>query len=353
MTTSPSKIIVLGGAGFIGTNLCLSALEKGVEVVIFDNLSRKGTDINLQLIQAKGAARVTYVRGDIRVAEETRALFADHSDADMIFHLAGQVAVTTSIKDPREDFEINLLGTLNILEGMRLNDIQAPLLYASTNKVYGKMSHVEVVEQETCYTYRDYPDGVTEDFPLDFHSPYGCSKGGADQYVLDYARIYGLRTVVFRQSCIYGYYQFGIEDQGWVAWFTIASLFNLPITIFGNGKQVRDILFIDDLIRGYWLALENIETTNGRAYNIGGAQFRLSLIELLAYLEEQLGRKIPVTYDAARQGDQKVFVCDIAKAGREFGWSPQVNAEQGVKVLAEWVTANRSMFVDAGILPAP
>ena len=352
MTTSPSKIIVLGGAGFIGTNLCLSALEKGIQVVIFDNLSRKGTDINLRLIQARDAARVNFVRGDIRNAEEVHALFADHGDADMIFHMAGQVAVTTSIKDPRDDFEINLLGTLNILEGMRLNNIQAPLLYASTNKVYGKMSHVEVVEQETCYTYRDYPNGVTEDFPLDFHSPYGCSKGGADQYVIDYARIYGLRTVVFRQSCIYGYYQFGIEDQGWVAWFTIASLYNLPITIYGNGKQVRDILFIDDLIRAYWMALENIETTNGRAYNIGGAQFRLSLIELLTYLEDLLGRKIPVSYDEVRKGDQKVFVADITKAGREFGWSPQVDTQTGVKILAGWVTENRSMFVDAGLLRA-
>jgi CDP-paratose 2-epimerase len=347
-----SKVIVLGGAGFIGTNLCLSALEKGMEVVIFDNLSRKGTDINLNLIRAKDASLVTFVRGDIRNADEVHALFATHGDADMIFHLAGQVAVTTSIVDPREDFEINLLGTLNILEGMRLNEIQAPLLYASTNKVYGKMSGVEVVEQDTCYTYRDYPKGVTEDFPLDFHSPYGCSKGGADQYVLDYARIYGLRTVVFRQSCIYGYYQFGIEDQGWVAWFTIASLFDLPITVFGNGKQVRDILFVDDLIRAYWLALENIDITNGRAYNIGGAQFRLSLIELLAFLEAHLGRKIPVATDEPRRGDQKVFVADITKAQTEFGWSPQIDTQQGVKILAEWVTANRNMFVEAGILQA-
>jgi CDP-paratose 2-epimerase len=349
---NPSKVIVLGGAGFIGTNVCLSALAKGAQVIIFDNLSRKGTGLNLRLIQERAPDQVTFIRGDIRSQTDVEGLFRQHPDADAVFHLAGQVAVTTSIKDPREDFEINLLGTLNLLEAMRLNQIPAPLLYASTNKVYGKMDGVEVVEGETRYEYRDYPQGISEAYPLDFHSPYGCSKGGADQYVLDYSRIYGIKAVVFRQSCIYGYYQFGIEDQGWVAWFTIASLFNLPITIYGDGKQVRDILFIDDLVNGYWSAIDHIATTNGNAYNIGGSSFRLSLRELLAFLEQTLGRKIPVTYGEPRQGDQKVFIADSSKAKREFGWSPQINAEQGVRRLVEWVKTHRHLFVEAGILKA-
>lgn len=350
--TNATKIIVFGGAGFIGTNLCLSALARGHEVVIFDNLSRRGTALNLRLIQQAGGERVIFMQGDIRHQADLDALFSAHSDAAQLFHLAGQVAVTTSIQDPRADFEINLLGTLNILEAMRGHSIQAPLLYASTNKVYGEMEAVGVVERDTRYEYRDHPQGIGEDYPLNFHSPYGCSKGAADQYVLDYARIYGLKTVVLRQSCIYGYYQFGIEDQGWVAWFTIASLFEMPITIFGDGKQVRDILFIDDLVDAYWLALEHITTTNGQAYNVGGASYRLSLRELLSHLESVLGRPINVTHGSPRQGDQKVFISDIRKAERDFGWRPAVDAATGVQRLADWVMANQSLFVEAGIVSA-
>lgn len=350
MSQNLSKIIVLGGAGFIGTNLCLSALAKGMEVVVFDNLSRRGTDLNLRLLQTQAPDRLIYLHGDIRSQADIGRLFEQHSDADMIFHLAGQVAVTTSIKNPREDFEINLLGTLNLLEAMRERRIHAPLLYASTNKVYGQMDGLEIIEKETRYEYKDYLHGIPETFPLDFHSPYGCSKGGADQYVLDYARVYGIQAVVFRQSCIYGYYQFGIEDQGWVAWFTIASLFDMPITIYGDGKQVRDILFIDDLISAYWMAMQNIRTTNGKAYNIGGSAFRLSLRELLAYLEDFLHKKIPVQYSQPRQGDQKVFVCDTRKAEREIGWQPRIDAETGVRRLSEWIMANQNLFVEAGLI---
>lgn len=334
------KIIILGGAGFIGTNLGRSALGRGLEVVVFDNLSRKGTDINLRLLRECGP--VTFIQGDIRRREDVEALFRAHGDADAVFHLAGQVAVTTSIQDPRDDFDINLYGTLNVLEAMRQYQIQAPLLYASTNKVYGKMAQVEIIETQNAYAYRDYPHGINEDFPLDFYSPYGCSKGGADQYVLDYARIYGLNTVVMRQSCIYGYYQFGIEDQGWVAWFTIASLFDMPITLYGTGKQVRDVLFVDDLIAAYWLAVEQIDLTNGQAFNVGGGEFRLSLLALLAHLETAFNKKIKVGYGEPRQGDQKVFISDTRKAAQTFGWQPQISVEQGVGRLAEWAVANQA-----------
>jgi CDP-paratose 2-epimerase len=352
MRLSSPYVLVFGGAGFIGTNLCLSALARGYQVILFDNLSRRGTDLNWRLLKAQGGDKIQLVRRDLRDAEAVRHFLAEHHEAEAIFHLAGQVAVTTSIKNPREDFEINLLGTLNILEGMRLENIQAPLLYASTNKVYGKLAELRIREEETRYQFADHPTGISEQHPLDFHSPYGCSKGGADQYVLDYARVYGLKTLVFRQSCIYGYYQFGIEDQGWVAWFTIASLFDMPITIFGDGKQVRDILFIDDLINAYWLALSKLETTAGKAYNIGGGAYQLSLRELLTLLREKLAKPIPTHSAEPRQGDQKVFVCDTRQAAQDFGWQPQISAEEGIHLLIEWVVANRALFVEAGLIPS-
>ncbi len=345
------KVIVLGGAGFIGMNVSLDALARGMQVVVFDNLSRQGADINLRILQTHPqAARLHIMRGDIRDADAVRALFAQHADARAIFHLAGQVAVTTSIANPREDFDINLLGTLNILEAMRAEGTTAPLLYASTNKVYGGMASVVIEEGANHYAYRDFPHGIAEDFPLDFHSPYGCSKGGADQYVLDYARVYGLKTIVFRQSCIYGIHQFGIEDQGWVAWFTIAALFDHMITIFGNGKQVRDVLYIDDLIRAYWLALEHSDVTSGQAYNIGGGDFRMSLLELLDYLAEFLQKPVAHQFGVARQGDQKIFVCDTRKAQRDFGWQPDVSVQAGVKRLAEWASEHRHFFIEAGLV---
>lgn len=345
-----NKVIVLGGAGFIGTNVCLSALGRGMEVVVLDNLSRPGTAMNMDILREHG--QVSLVQADIRDAEKITQFFADHADANAIFHLAGQVAVTTSIKNPQEDFDINLRGTFNILEGMRLANVQAPLIYASTNKVYGDLKSLNIVDAGSHYAYADYPHGISEEFPLEFHSPYGCSKGSADQYVLDYSRIYDLKTIVFRQSCIYGYYQFGIEDQGWVAWFTIASLFDKQINIFGDGKQVRDVLFIDDLVNAYWMAIDNIAVTNGQAYNIGGADFRLSLLELIAYLEKYLGKSIPLDFGSARQGDQRVFVSDIRKATQEFGWRPHVSVEAGVKALADWAVDNKDLFIRAGIIKA-
>jgi CDP-paratose 2-epimerase len=209
---------------------------------------------------------------------------------------------------------------------------------------------VEIIDRSNRYEFKDYPDGISEEFPLDFHSPYGCSKGAADQYVIDYSRIFGLETVVFRQSCVYGYHQFGIEDQGWVAWFTIASLFDMPITIYGDGKQVRDVLFIDDLIESYWAAIENIHITKGKAYNIGGSQYQMSLLELLEYLETFLNKKITPRYSGPRHGDQLVFTSDIRKAKQHFEWTPRIDVKQGVRLLVDWVIANKELFIKAGII---
>lgn len=345
------KVIIFGGAGFIGVNLSLSALEQGMQVVVVDNCSRKGSHLNLAFLQQQyPAASLAIIREDIRNFEAMRQVFTQHADTDAIFHLAGQVAVTTSVQDPREDFESNLLGTLNILEAMRLHHISAPILFASTNKVYGNLTDIRVRETADRYELQDFPDGIAETCQLDFHSPYGCSKGGADQYVLDYARIFGLHTIVFRQSCIYGYRQYGIEDQGWVAWFTIASLFDLPITIYGNGKQVRDVLFIDDLIRAYWAAIQHIDVTHGQAYNIGGNHYQMSLLELLRYLETIFSKTLTVSYTLARPGDQQIFVADIRKARRDFGWEPRIDVQQGVNLLARWVKESKSLFIQAGII---
>ncbi|MEN8246674.1 MAG: GDP-mannose 4,6-dehydratase, partial [Thermodesulfobacteriota bacterium] len=263
-----------------------------------------------------------------------------------LFHFAGQVAVTTSVADPREDFEINALGTFNMLELVRNSKGKKPaFFFSSTNKVFGGMEDVSIEEGESRYFYRDLPQGISESRILDFHSPYGCSKGAADQYVRDYARIYGLKTVVFRQSCIYGYRQFGVEDQGWVAWFVIATVLNRPITIYGDGKQVRDVLFIEDLIAAYSRAWDNISEASGNVYNIGGGPANtISLLDLIALLKEEVSPAIPLSYADWRPGDQPVYVSDISKAETELGWRPQVAWDQGVRKLVKWVKGNRSML---------
>lgn len=347
-----TKILVTGGAGFTGVNVARHHLEEGDQVVLFDNLSREGAIDNLRWLQRYAEAempagapdRLDVIVGDVRFPPDELRDAVETSDS--LIHLAAQVAVTTSVRDPREDFETNAKGTLNMLELVRESRGKRPaFLYASTNKVYGGMEDVETVEGEERYSYRNYPDGIPEERPLDFHSPYGCSKGAADQYVRDYARIYDIDSVVFRQSCIYGYRQFGVEDQGWVAWFTIAAVLGRDITIFGDGKQVRDVLFIDDLISAYESARANIEETSGRVYNIGGGpENTISLLDLLGHLEDRLGRTIPVEYDDWRPGDQPVYVSDIRKAEREFGWSPDVGWREGVDQLLEWVQANRNLL---------
>ncbi len=339
------KALIFGGAGFIGCNIAHRLLRKGHEVWVFDNLSRKGSNSNLAWLRSVGGVR--FVKGDIRDFNQVRETLRGHPDVDVVFHMAGQVAVTTSVRDPRYDFECNALGTLNILEAIRTSGTDPILVFASTNKVYGGMEGVKVVEKNGRYAYGDIPNGINEDFPLDFHSPYGCSKGAADQYLRDYARIYGLKTIVFRQSCIYGYRQFGIEDQGWVAWFTIRAVLDLPITIYGDGKQVRDMLFIDDLLDAYDMAISRIDTLRGRIFNIGGGPSNtMSLHELITYLESLSGKKIQVRYEDWRPGDQQVFICNIEKAQREFGWRPTVSPYEGVKKLYAWTMENRSLFIE-------
>jgi CDP-paratose 2-epimerase len=335
---------ITGGAGFIGSNYVHRLLERGENVTIYDNLSRAGAPRNLAWLQETfGVNAFQLVIGDVRDAD---LLMVAARNADIIVHLAGQVAVTTSVINPREDFEINAQGTFNVLEAARLNERKPVFLYASTNKVYGGMEDVQVVEDATRWHYADLPLGCPETQPLDFHSPYGCSKGAGDQYVRDYARIYDLRSVVLRQSCIYGPRQFGVEDQGWVAWMIIAAITGKQITIYGDGKQIRDVLYADDLLDAYDAVVDRIDTVKGQVYNLGGGPVNTMSIwtEFGPLLERLLGKSIPVARGDWRPGDQKVFVADIRKAGRELGWKPKFNVETGVKGLFEWVSGNRKLF---------
>ncbi|HEY57000.1 MAG TPA: NAD-dependent epimerase/dehydratase family protein [Anaerolineae bacterium] len=337
--------LITGGAGFIGANYAARLLRRGERVTIYDNLSRRGAERNIAWLREQfGEQHFRLVVGDVR---DAALLTAQVREADVVVHLAAQVAVTTSVRDPRLDFEINALGTFNVLEAARLSPRRPLVLYASTNKVYGGMEEVAVVEEATRYRYADLPHGVPETQPLDFHSPYGCSKGAGDQYVRDYARIYGVPTVVFRQSCIYGPRQWGVEDQGWVAWFVIAAVTGRPITIYGDGKQVRDLLFVEDLLDAYDAAVDRREQVAGEVYNIGGGpQHTVSIWrEFGPLLEGLLGHPVPVTYGDWRPGDQRVYISDIRKAERELGWRPQVGVEEGVRRLVAWVQANRELFV--------
>ena len=338
-----SKILITGGAGFIGSNLAHRLVAAGHDVTIYDNLSRHGAEANLNWLGASLGSRFRFVRGDVRDWEAVKEATAG---MEQIYHLASQVAVTTSVDNPREDFEINAWGTLNVLEAARTVANDPIVVYASTNKVYGGMDGVGIVEESSRYRYRDIPAGVPEHTPLDFHSPYGCSKGAGDQYTHDYARIYGLRTLVFRQSCIYGPRQFGVEDQGWVAYFLIAATVGWPIVIYGDGKQVRDLLYIDDLVRAYQMAVERIEVTAGEIYNLGGGpDFSLAIwAEFGTSIEELLGRPVPVQSQGWRPGDQKVFIANVRKAERDFGWKPQISPQDGIPRLLSWVQSNRHLF---------
>ncbi len=335
---------ITGGAGFIGSNYVDRLLERGERVTIFDNLSRSGSKCNLEWLQDKyGKNAFQLVMGDVR---DQDLLVSSCRDAEIIFHLAAQVAVTTSVIDPREDFEINAQGTFNVLEAARQNKQSPIVVYASTNKVYGAMNEIGVVEESSRWRYADMPFGIPESHPLDFHSPYGCSKGSGDQYVRDYARIYDLPTVVLRQSCIYGPRQFGIEDQGWVAWMIIAAVTGRPLTIYGDGKQIRDVLNVNDLLDAYDAAVGNISTTRGSVYNLGGGPTNTLAIwmEFGTLLEKLMGRSLTVLHSNWRPGDQRVFVADIRKAEREMGWKPRINVEAGVTALYDWVIKNRELF---------
>jgi len=265
---------------------------------------------------------------------------------DLVLHLAAQVAVTTSIINPREDFEINALGTFNVLEAIRKSKSKPILIYASTNKIYGEMTDLEILEKDSKYQYDDLKKGISEVQQLDFHSPYGCSEGCADQYVRDYARIFGLKTIVFRLSCIYGHRQFGVEDQGWLAHFIISAVLDRSITIYGNGKQVRDVLYIDDLIELFHLAYENADKIKGMIFNIGGgAENQISLLELISILENKLQKKIKVNHADWRLGDQRIYVSDITKARNLLRWKPKVSKEEGINKMIEWVTENKELLI--------
>lgn len=341
------RILITGGAGFIGCNLARRLLEGGHVVTVLDNLSRPRTQHNLDWLRSLAdntGGILEFIQADVRDPE---VLITAARDTHAIFHLAGQVAVTASVQDPWNDFAINAVGTLNVLEAARRSPTRPIVLYSSTNKVYGAMEDVPVVEEATRYRYQDLPGGISESQQLDFHSPYGCSKGCGDQYVRDYARIYGLKTVVFRQSAIYGPRQFGVEDQGWAAHFIIATQIGKSITIYGDGKQVRDLLYIDDLIDFYELALQNIDTATGQIYNVGGGPANTISIwaEFQPLISRLAGQPIPPPrYHEWRPGDQSVCILGIEKAARELGWHPQVGVEEGLTRLWEWVAANKQLF---------
>lgn len=336
--------LVTGGAGFIGSNYVHRLLQRNEQVTIFDNLSRAGAPRNVDWLKREfGDDRVRLIVGDVRNAGQ---IAEAAKEADVIVHLAGQVAVTTSVVNPRDDFEANALGTFNVLEAARASARNPVFLYASTNKVYGGMDDVALKEEATRWLYADLVHGCAETQPLDFHSPYGVSKGTGDQYVRDYSRIYGLRSVVFRQSCIYGPRQFGVEDQGWLAWMMIAAVTGRKITIYGDGKQVRDVLHVHDLLNAYDAAIEKIDVAQGQIYNMGGGARNVLAIwaEFGPILERLLGEKIEVARDDWRPGDQKVFYADFRKAQRELGWEPKIDLEEGLEMLFEWVRANKDQF---------
>jgi CDP-paratose 2-epimerase len=337
--------LVTGGVGFIGVNLSDRLLGDGESVVVVDDFSRVGATANADWLSRRHPD-VEIVEADLR--RDPASLEPIVAAADVVYHLAGQVAVTSSVSDPRDDLERNLLGTFNLLEALRRTSEPATLVFASTNKVYGQLEGVPVDEIATRYVYGDGQVGISETQLLDFHSPYGCSKGAADQYVRDYARIFGVPTVVLRQSCIYGPRQFGIEDQGWLAWFAIAATLGRPVTIFGDGKQVRDVLHVSDLIELARRAVDRIDVAAGRVYNVGGGPSNtLSLLESLELLGQRLGRTVEYAFAEARPGDQRIYVSDIGKVSTELGWSPSVDPPSGIDELVSWITENRDLLVNA------
>ena len=341
------RILITGGCGFIGTNAANFYLRKGYKVITFDNLSRPGARENLNWLK-KQKGKFIFVKGDIRNDKKLLETFKKYKP-NLVLHLAAQTTMVTSVENPREDFEINALGTFNVLEAVRKGSPKAILIYSSTNKVYGEMINTPVIEKKKRYAYKNVK-GISENYSLDFHGPYGCSKGTGDQYTIDYSRIFGLNTIVFRQSGIYGPHQFGIEEQGWLAWFCNALLFSKPVTIYGDGKQVRDVLYIDDLLRAFNSAFKNIKKTRGKAYNIGGgSKFSLSIWELFGILEKLVSKKFNYKFSSWRPGDQKIYISDISRAKKDFGWKPEISPKQGVKKLYNWISQNRVLIKKAGV----
>ena len=334
------KYLVTGGCGFVGSNIVARLTREGSQVAIFDNLTRRGAAANLDWLQSLGAQQ--FVHGDIRNPHDVDRVIAELKPG-VVFHLGGQVAMTTSMNNPRHDFEVNVCGSLNLLESVRRHCPQTTIVYSSSNKVYGGLDGVELLEGKTRYTAPALPNGVPETASLDFQTPYGCSKGAADQYMLDYARGFGLNTVVFRHSTIYGGRQFATFDQGWVGWFCQQALAvqkepaRTPFTISGDGKQVRDLLFVDDAVECYLQAASHIGEARGHAFNIGGGmENSCSLLELFELLESLLPVKLNYTKLPWRHSDQKYFVADNAKAARLFGWKPRVTKAAGVKATLKW-----------------
>jgi CDP-paratose 2-epimerase len=333
-------ILITGGAGFVGVNLADRFLSQGDRVLIFDNLSRQGVENNLFWLKEKYPDTLQIMIADIR---DRWSVIRAVENAKQVFHFAAQVAVTSSLTDPFHDFEVNASGTLNLLQAIRNSPHQPPVIFTSTNKVYGDLLDLKMISNGTRYHPQDNhfrKHGISEHRNLDFHSPYGCTKGIADQYILDYARTFGLRSVVFRMSCIYGPHQFGTEDQGWVAHFLIKSIKKTPITIYGDGKQVRDILFVEDLVDAFVLAMENIEEISGNAFNIGGGiNNTISLIELLNEIEKVSGERPQVIFDDWRPSDQKYYVSDFRKFTEKTGWTPKVTVEEGIERLYNWLAS--------------
>lgn len=338
------KILITGGAGFVGSHAAEYYALKNEEVVVIDNLSRAKYNWNY----LKKYDNIELLEGDIRDRKLVEKLA---KDVDAIIHTAAQVAVTTSVKDPRTDFEINALGTFNVLEEARKSKSSPAVLFCSTNKVYGdNVNKIPLKEEKMRYVFADerYKNGIPESFPTDLceHTPYGCSKFAADVYVQDYGKRNGVDTGVFRMSCIYGARQWGCEDQGWVAHFVISTLTNKPLTIYGDGKQVRDVLYVTDLVKAYDAFLKKRDKYSGEVYNIGGgAKFTTSLLELLGMLEKETGKRSKITFDEWRPSDQKVYISDISKAKIDLGWEPNTDIKDGLRLLLGWIKNNKRIFL--------
>ncbi len=343
-TDSADPIAIIGGAGFIGCNLARSFLADGATVRVVDNLSRDGVEQNLAWLRQSASDRVQFVRADIT---DTAAMMKAIAGTRAVFCLAAQTAVTTSLEDPVADFRTNTLGTLNVLEAARRTSRRVPVIFASTNKVYGALEEIEMVASGDGYSPAD-PElrahGIGEAQPLDFCTPYGCSKGAADQYVLDYCASFGLPTAVLRMSCIYGPRQFGTEDQGWVAHFLIRALEGRPITIYGDGRQVRDVLYIDDAVAAYRALLDNIEQLEGRAFNLGGGPANaVSISTVVSEVERLIARRIALSYADWRHGDQLYFTADTHRLEEAIGWRPTVGWREGIARLHAWLIESRGM----------
>jgi CDP-paratose 2-epimerase len=345
-------ILITGGAGFIGSNLADRLATDGHQLLIYDTLARPGVERNLAWLNMHHGRQITHIAGDVRDEDE---LVRAAAEAKAVFHMAAQVAVTTSLSDPREDFDINVRGTINLLDAVRVRGEPVPVIFASTNKVYGDLGDIEFDTLHDRFEPKSFAArrGIDESRPLDFHTPYGCSKGAADQYVLDYARSFGVPTAVLRMSCIYGQRQMGTEDQGWVAHFLIRALENRPITIYGDGRQVRDILDVGDAVSAYVRALDNILRISGRAFNLGGGPTNaISLRELLDEVGAITGREPQLQFEDWRKGDQRWFVADTSAARATLGLATPRGWREGVAKLAEWLSAERGLELNRQLASA-